>query len=410
MGAGIFYARLSETATLIANRFNDLNVRQYTFAESADRNIPTDAATLTVLDSFQCVSGLIMPNCLTALPPLAGVSASQQTVWRIQHDAHAPTFYAFGGQVERQFPRHITLTVGALAVQGLHLIRSRDINAPIPGTITPANPSGLRPNANAGEINQIESSGRMSQQQLVIGFTARPNTQLSFTGSYVLSRTMNDTDGLGGEGFPAFPRDSYDLRGEWGPASNDVRHRLSIFGSYSNPKLWNLVWAPLIVVSSAPPFDIITGIDSNLDRQLADRPSFAGPSANCTSPFVLCTKYGRFNLAPAAGEVIIPRNFGRGTASFNVNLRISRTFALRGGQPESQSSNTQKHVAAKYNLTLAVAFQNLLNSVNLAAPVGNLSSPLFSQSQSLAGLGGFSGGGSANAGNRRIFLNVRFSF
>jgi hypothetical protein len=66
----------------------------------------------------------------------------------------------------------------------------------------------------------------------------------------------------------------------------------------------------------------------------------------------------------------------------------------------------------KYNLTVSLYVQNILNNVNLAAPIGNLSSPQFGQAQSVAGsFGGFGGGGgSANAGNRRIYLNMRLNF
>jgi hypothetical protein len=67
----------------------------------------------------------------------------------------------------------------------------------------------------------------------------------------------------------------------------------------------------------------------------------------------------------------------------------------------------------KYTLNVGIFFQNLLNNVNLAPPIGNLSSPLFGQSQSVAGsFGGFGGGGpgSANAGNRKISLSLRFNF
>jgi hypothetical protein len=68
---------------------------------------------------------------------------------------------------------------------------------------------------------------------------------------------------------------------------------------------------------------------------------------------------------------------------------------------------------AKYTLTFAMFFQNILNNVNPAIPVGNLSSPLFGESQGLAGsFGGFGGfgGGGANSGNRKISLSVRFNF
>ena len=52
---------------------------------------------------------------------------------------------------------------------------------------------------------------------------------------------------------------------------------------------------------------------------------------------------------------------------------------------------------------------NLFNHSNLGAPIGNLSSPLFGQPTSGAGRFG-AGGGNQNAGNRRVELQLRFSF
>ena len=70
----------------------------------------------------------------------------------------------------------------------------------------------------------------------------------------------------------------------------------------------------------------------------------------------------------------------------------------------------------KYSLTLSVNFQNLLNHVNLNAPVGILTSPLFGQSTGVGGsFGGFGpgggfGGGGQGAGNRKVTLSARFTF
>jgi len=52
----------------------------------------------------------------------------------------------------------------------------------------------------------------------------------------------------------------------------------------------------------------------------------------------------------------------------------------------------------------------LLNKTNLSQPIGNLSSPRFGESTATAGGFGFGPGGSAAAGNRRIQLQVRFTF
>jgi len=59
----------------------------------------------------------------------------------------------------------------------------------------------------------------------------------------------------------------------------------------------------------------------------------------------------------------------------------------------------------RYNLTFSVSARNIFNHVNLAAPVGNLSSPLFAESNALA-TGPFSSGSAP----RRIDLQVLFSF
>ena len=454
-GTGIFYNRFGEGSTLQANRYNGINVQQFTFAESANPLVATDPATLAVLNSFRCADGSATPNCVTALPNIAGASPVQQSIWRVTPNLQIPTVYVAGGQVERQLPHNFTVSVGAYAIRILHVIRARDINAPLPGTITNANPGGVRPNPATGEVNQYEASGRFHQQQMFVGFNSRLNPQFSLSGSYVLSKTTNNTDGQGGG---LFPRDSYNLDGEWGRGAGDVRHRFSVFGTYNNPKLWKLTFSPFIVASSAPPFTITTGIDSNLDRQFTDRPSFAGANVNCASPFIKCTRFGNFNLIPLPGEGIIPRNYGRATGSFTANLRVSRTFGFgnmnkataASGQGNSQTASAkpgtgglgtpgsrgpmiaggggggERHgggggqmmamggggasTEKKYNLTVSLFVQNIFNNVNLSAPVGNLSSSLFGQAQGLGGSFGFGAGGSPNAGNRRISVNMRLNF
>jgi hypothetical protein len=72
-----------------------------------------------------------------------------------------------------------------------------------------------------------------------------------------------------------------------------------------------------------------------------------------------------------------------------------------GGNPFNFGGSTNR----RYNLTFSISARNLLNSANPGLPVGNLSSPFFGQSISIAG-GPFS---SASA-NRRIDLQVMFSF
>ena len=56
----------------------------------------------------------------------------------------------------------------------------------------------------------------------------------------------------------------------------------------------------------------------------------------------------------------------------------------------------------RYNLTFSVSARNIFNNVNLATPIGNLSSPLFGQSNGLA-----SGFGSSATANRQLTCRFR---
>jgi len=66
----------------------------------------------------------------------------------------------------------------------------------------------------------------------------------------------------------------------------------------------------------------------------------------------------------------------------------------------------------KYTVTASVQASNALNHTNLGPPVGNLSSPYFGESVSLASGFGPPGGGSGGTPtyNRKITLQLRFTF
>jgi hypothetical protein len=77
-------------------------------------------------------------------------------------------------------------------------------------------------------------------------------------------------------------------------------------------------------------------------------------------------------------------------------------FGGGGGGPFGGLGNATNR---PYNLTFSVSARNLFNNVNLAPPIGVISSPRFDQSIALAG-----GPFSTSDANRRIDLQVMFSF
>jgi hypothetical protein len=437
-GFGVFYNRFNESATLQANRFDGSNEQQSLLRENLLVNS----------------SGVFVPPVPTALdvfpnvPPLGLLTiSSRQITWRVASDLRTPTVYGGGLQMERTLPLKFTMFAGVFVVQIQHVIRARDINAPLPGTITGAVPGGIRPFGNVGEIYQYESSGRFNQHQIYVGFNNRFSQAISFFGNYSMSHSNNDTDGQGGRNFPV---NSYDLRGEYSRSSFDIRHRFSLGGSWTLP-WWGVSLNPFILASSGAPFNIITGADANGDGQYTERPSFAPVGVACSGPAkpinVVCTRFGNFNLQPAAGEQLIPRNYGQSPGYFVVNLSISKVWnfgTIHTGNAAASKQNAggagpaqgpaktaatapgagipglgkgglgggggASKEAKRYSMQFSVNLQNMFNRVNLQQPEGNLSSLYFGQSLGLNGFGGFGAPGSAGAGNRRIIGRVRFNF
>ena len=120
-------------------------------------------------------------------------------------------------------------------------------------------------------------------------------------------------------------------------------------------------------------------------------------------PSVVRTSFGTFDLAPQAGQTIIPRNYGEGPGQVAVNLRLAKTITIGENASKTGGKSSGRD---PYEITFSVSARNMLNHPNLALPVADLSSPLFGHSVAVAG----NSGGSSAAGIRRLDLQVRFNF
>jgi hypothetical protein len=449
-GFGVFFERFGEGLTLNADRFNGVDQLQFIVSNSSLGQLnPSDLAVLA--QARFTPSGTV-----TNVPTTAGLTARTQTTFQVDPNLEAPYSTYTGLSLERQLPGKFVLTLTGANVHTQHMFRSRNINAPVFVT----GPNGVitsnRPMVGVtGDIFQYESSGHFNLNQLVVQVRSGFSKTLSLFSNYVLSKATNDTDGAG-----TFPADQYDVSNEYGRASFDVRHRFFFGGNYTTP-WYGISLSPLINISSSQPFNITTGIDSNGDRLFTDRPALA---TSATLPQNLrVTPYGNFDIRPAAGTPLIPRNFGQGPGFMSVNMRVGKTWTF-GDLPNSRrataASSTDQDSGGgrrrggdtgglgnisgggrggggggrgggrggggggglfggmsgpgaekRYGLTLSVNFTNLLNQVNLIKPNGNLSSATFGQSLATAGGFGFGGGGGNSASaNRRITAQVRFTF
>ena len=431
-GAGIFYDRFNENNSLQAVRFD--GVSQLNLVVSANETDPVRRATALAL----LAQPVFTLNGVTNVPTAAQIRAVlpvSSTIRTVDDGLQVPyTIQATLG-VERQLPFKTTLAAFYIASRTVHQIRTRNINAPVcPLQINCF--SAPRPNPTLGNIYEYESSGTNQQNQVIFNFRNNLSTKVSFFGNYRLGFANSDTDG----GFPAY---TYDLTNEYGRSSFDIRHSFFIGGNVNLP--WKVSVSPFITASSGRPFNITRGVDLNGDAQFTERPTFADLGVRCTE---LNLRSDFCNIAGRDPNSIIPRNYGQAPSFFSVNFRINRTFGfgktaepargvsggqggggmmgggMMGGGPSGSGGGNRGggmfggggDVRKPYNLNVGINFSNLLNNVNFAPPIGSLSSSRFGQSTSIqSGFGGFGGGGGGggfggSSSNRRVELQMRFSF
>ena len=409
-GFGMFYDRISENLTLNTIRQNGILQQQYT---------------------------VFNPDFYPVIPSAASLGDQKvgQTIRKFENDLRAPYVMQSAIGIERQLPKNTTIAVTYTRSKALHVLRSRNITAPLPGTVVARPQPGVLNTLTS--IYEYESNGRLNQNQMIVNLNSRINAKISIFTFYVLNSAKSDTDGAG-----SFPANQYDTSSEYGRSSIDVRNRFVLGGSLVAP--YGLRFSPFVIASSGSPFNITTGQDLNGDLQYTDRPAFA--TAATLHP--IATAFGVFDTNPAAGIAIIPRNYGNGPGQFTVNLRVGRTWGFgertttaagvtgggdgggggprgggrgpggpggmrMGGGGGGRGGFDGGSSGKKYTVNLSVSARNVLNHVNPGSPIGDLSSPNFGVSNSIAG-GGFGGpgggGGGGSANNRRIDLQLRFSF
>jgi hypothetical protein len=445
-GAGIFYDRFSENYTLTAERFNGVN--QLNFTVNSLDAIPERRLVAQEL----LAQPVFTVNGVTNVPTVADIAAvlpGSSTIRTVAGGLTTPYTMQGAFSVERSLPYRTTVSASYIISRSLHTLRARNINAPICASQIVQCDNAVLPNPALGPVFEYESSGIQNQQQLIINFRSNFSPRVSLFGNYRLGFAKSDSDGAGSS--PAY---TYDLSGEYGRSSGDIRNMFTVGGNITLP--WQFSLSPFIIATSGRPFNIIRGIDFNSDTLLTERPTFAELGQKCND---LHLTYSWCNVSGFDPNAIIPRNWGEGPASFTVNLRLSKNFGFGGGG-NSVASNQQGgndggnrgggnrgggsnrgggnrggagpvmiggggggrggfggfgggfgggEQRKPYNLNLSINFQNLLNNVNLAPPVGNLASFRFGQSTSTGGgFGGFGGGG--GTANRRIELSARFSW
>jgi hypothetical protein len=243
------------------------------------------------------------------------------------------------------------LTFNLFDQRGANTLRSRNINAPI---------GGVRPDPGAGNILQIESTGRTRSRGTDFGVNFMNPARGQFASvRYVLSSSRSEADGA-----LDLPADSIGLAGEWGPTPSDARHRL--FTLVNTPLFWRLRLASVFRAQSGTPYDVTTGFDDNGDTIVNDRP--AGVSRNSARG------RGQVNLD---ARLSWSRGFGRRVEQTAGGT--PRVIAIRPGDDALSMMPGANNAESRWSLELYVQAYNLLNAANYLTYSGVLTSPFYGQ-------------------------------
>ncbi len=335
----------------------------------------------TTLEQILRVNGQNQNDLIVRNPgfpdPFSSGTATTLPPSVIRQDAalQMPTIIQSTIGVERELPKSIRFMTNYTFTRGVHQLRGLNINQPIPGL--------GRPFPTQGNITQVASIANSFGHSLMVNANWNHMPKRIFVSlNYRLSKTTNETDSAF-----SLPVNSYDLRGERGPALSDIRHML--FGMASFPLFKMLRVGTTFNYLSAMPYNITTGFDNNGDAVINDRPNG------------------------------LQRNAARGAGQFNLGTRLSWAFGF--GKVKEQAGGPQMQVRViraggdndsglgampgaglnlsnkRYKTEFYVQAANLLNNVNRLGFIGVQTSPFFGQA--IAAMPG-----------RRIETGMRFSF
>lgn len=205
---------------------------------------------------------------------------------------------------------------------GWHHFRSRNINAPV---------NGVRPDANFGIIQLLESSGNSREHSFELKVNGYYKG-INMFGNYEFEKTSADFSNA-----LSLPMDNYNLRIERGATDSEQPHKLNVGFRFDIGKRINV--SPSFKFESGLPYTITTGKDDNGDQIFNDRPAGVG------------------------------RNTERGEWLKQIDLRVGWKLPLKylGLNPTDKRRSVSLNINAR----------NLLNTTNLINYAGIQTSPYF---------------------------------
>ena len=350
--------------------------------ESALRNSPNHQIETVILNPSY-------PDPFANLDP-ASLSTTNASITTAARNLTAPYVINTALTWEQNLRKGWRFSASYDVSRGVHLIRTRNINAPHPGTplppdlfnqlnsFDPAAQAAARDQVdrmrplypNVGNVYQLESSADSLSKNLGLRLYTPNNFKLHRVGingfvQYVLGWAYD----------AGSAQNNYDWHSEWSLSSFDSRHRFISNLNLALPKDTTLSF--LISANSGRPYSLTTGRDNNGDENTNDRP--LGVSRNSlTGP-------GLYNVnANLTKQIPLRKPESAKTAAAGVANPNGQIFVGGPGGPVAIPQGSSGNSASGPRLQFNVSANNLLNNTQLQGYSGVLTSPLFEKPTSAA--------------------------
>ncbi|HKO42849.1 MAG TPA: TonB-dependent receptor [Pyrinomonadaceae bacterium] len=224
-----------------------------------------------------------------------------------------------------------------------------------PGAITPF-----------GDVSAQLSDGNSNYNAMNLELKRRFSRNWQFLASYTWSHSIDDSSDLQ---TLLKPLNNRNFRAERSDSLFDQRHRFVFSGVVTSPSAWrtsdstlrrflaDFTVAPILELSSGRPFNILTGIDQNLDLQSSnERPSVAAD--------------GTLILPPFLTDGTLGRNRGITHSYASLDLRVMRSVRF-GERFKLDLIAEGFNLFNRFNEAAANPFFDVVNSFNQRASGGS---------------------------------------
>jgi len=205
--------------------------------------------------------------------PISGIAPSIY-----QPDPHMATPYSQQANAGAEYllAKDVTFRADYLFVRGVKLSRTLNVNLLPPVVLTLANAASLgiadptpqqignevfapgRQNPAFNDIYQIEDSASSTYNGVSFTINRRLSNDVEFSGSYTLSRTLDDASD-----FDEQPQNPFDLAAEHALSRQNQQQRLVFNALWNLPIPGQIELAPLITLGTGRPINPLVGLDSN---------------------------------------------------------------------------------------------------------------------------------------------------